>query len=116
MNIVEILFIAWFVFALGLSTYSMIFIIGLFIREGVNTIKEKYKGVYKVRWRKNRNTKPYPEDGETRIITRFLLFPKEINNEYRWLESVKIEQFYRGYDYVRDIGGFWVDKDWVDPH
>jgi hypothetical protein len=29
---------------------------------------------------------------ETRIIEKFLLFPKTINHELRWLEHVKIKQ------------------------
>lgn len=65
-----------------------------------------------MRWKKK--DKKYPEDGATRIITRFLLFPKCIYNQYRWLEIVKIEQSYIGYDYTCDMGGFWVDKSWCD--
>lgn len=110
MNIVEILFIAWFVFALGLSTYSMIFIIGLFIKEAFNTFNEKSKEVYDVRWRKKE--KKDLADGETRIVTRFLLFPKEINNQYRWLEFARIRQSYIEYDFESGCGGFWVDKEW----
>jgi hypothetical protein len=36
----------------------------------------------------------YPEKktGNKRIITKFLLFPKIINDEFRWLESATIEQ------------------------
>lgn len=30
--------------------------------------------------------------GDTRIVTRFLLFPKVIGEELRWLEVVKIKQ------------------------
>lgn len=67
-----------------------------------------------MRWKKKQ--KSYPKDGEIRIVNKFLLFPRVINNEYRWLELVKIEQFYRGYDYVHGTGGFWIDKDWIDPH
>ena len=30
--------------------------------------------------------------GEERVITKFLLFPKKIHNEWRWLEKVFIRQ------------------------
>lgn len=65
-----------------------------------------------MRWKKK--NKRYPQDEETRIITRFLIFPKCIDNQYRWLELVKIEQFYREYDCERDVGGYWVDRCWYD--
>lgn len=63
-----------------------------------------------MRWKKK--IKEYPKDGDVRIIKRFLLFLKMINNQYRWLEFVKIEQYYHGYDYTRNTGGFWIDKEW----
>lgn len=65
-----------------------------------------------MRWKKK--FKEYPKDGDVRIITKFLLFPRYVDGEYRWLEVVKIEQFYHGYDYERDVGGFWVDKCWAE--
>lgn len=67
-----------------------------------------------MRWRKK--YKEYPKEDDKRIITRFLLFPREVNGEYRWLELARIEQFYREYDCERDTGGFWVDKCWVDRY
>jgi len=30
--------------------------------------------------------------GEERIITKFLLFPKKLHNEWRWLEKASIRQ------------------------
>ena len=33
--------------------------------------------------------KPQPEEGDTRIKSKFLLFPKTINNGTRWLERAK---------------------------
>jgi hypothetical protein len=35
-----------------------------------------------MRW----NTTPEPRVGDARVVTRFLLLPKGINNEWRWLE------------------------------
>ena len=35
-----------------------------------------------------------PWYGKKRTINKFLLFPLEINNEWRWLESTKIMQVY----------------------
>ena len=35
-----------------------------------------------------------PKIGEKRIIKRFAFFPIVILDEYRWLETVKIEQYY----------------------
>lgn len=67
-----------------------------------------------MRWKKK--FKKYPNDNDTRVITRFLLFPRYIDGECRWLELSMIEQFYRGYDFEHDTGGFWVDKCWVDRH
>lgn len=114
MNVIEMLFIVWFIFALGLSTYSMIFVVGLFVREAVNSIRKGSTEGYIMRWKKK--SKEYPKDDDTRVITRFLLFPREVDGECRWLELVRIKQFYRGYDYKRNVGGFWVDKCWVDRH
>lgn len=65
-----------------------------------------------MRWKKK--NKRYPQDEETRIITRFLIFPKCIDSQYRWLEIAKIEQFFRGYDCERNVGGYWVDRCWHD--
>lgn len=44
--------------------------------------------------------------GDMRVIKRFLVLPKKINNEIRWLETAYIKQGYSGYE--------WVDCDWVD--
>ena len=44
-----------------------------------------------MRWNVNRNKiKPY----EPYIIEKFALFPICINDEYRWLEQVKIQAHY----------------------
>ena len=58
--------------------------------------------------------------GDTRIKTRFLLFPKCINGIYRWLEIASFEQSYDGCKYDIDfwfidtyLGG-WKNTQWVD--
>ena len=63
-----------------------------------------------MRW----NTTPFPKDGNTRIVTKFLLLPKCIKNEWRWLETATYEEVYRpGAD-----GGVlirhWCSQSWVD--
>jgi hypothetical protein len=52
---------------------------------------------------------PYKLDGDVRIITRFLFFPKRIGAEVRWLEKAKIRQQARrgSYGIVR-----WHDYLW----
>ena len=53
--------------------------------------------------------------GDTRIVTRFLVFPKTINNEIRWLEKARIKQEFRK---VYDDGIYeffdWVNVAFVD--
>ena len=46
------------------------------------------------------------EYGDTRIKTRFLILPKFIRGEWRWLEIASWKQIYS------EIWG-WVDKEWV---
>lgn len=50
--------------------------------------------------------------GDTRTIEKFLLFPRCIGYEWRWLEKAKIlQRFERSYHdkgYWRDIG--WANK------
>ena len=56
---------------------------------------------------------------ETRIVEKFLWFPKCIGTEWRWWERVKIKQMVR----TIDVGGSmqfgrykhkWCDMSWVD--
>jgi hypothetical protein len=48
--------------------------------------------------------------GDTRVVKRFLLFPRHINEEARWLETVLITQV------VRDVpsGGYDNNLEWCD--
>jgi hypothetical protein len=66
-----------------------------------------------MRWK----TKQSPNIGDTRVVKRFLLFPKEIDGEYRWLEVSRIEQRYER-DYISvglGMGSYcrWQDSAWV---
>lgn len=53
-------------------------------------------------------------DGDTRIKTKFLIFPRTLPTkdfkelEMRWLETVQISQVYRQYT-TKDI---WLDQNW----
>lgn len=67
-----------------------------------------------MRWKERK----YPEIGVERMVEKFLWFPACANEEWRWLEKVKIQQ---RYETVRweDIMGVpiawgWVNKAWVD--
>lgn len=64
-----------------------------------------------MRW-KNKEYKP----GDTRIISRLLLFPRRINNETRWLEYAKVNQIY-AYEFQEDLSivYYWQDLNWVNP-
>ena len=61
-------------------------------------------------------TKPQPEIGVTRVKSKFLLFPKMINHEIRWLEyTTWIEEFtiIGNCEISGDIYG-WHPKQWND--
>lgn len=61
-----------------------------------------------MRWK----TKPEPQILDTRIKEHFLFFPKEINNEWRWLEKAKYKQCYGWWNGLCYKG--WIDKEWID--
>ena len=48
--------------------------------------------------------KKEPRIGEKRVVTKFLLWPRTINNETRFLEKACILQ-------IRGLGN-WIDKEW----
>lgn len=59
-----------------------------------------------MRWQK----KERPKHGAKRVVTRFLLFPREIGREVRWMEKARIVQQYNmGYQY-----GAWIDVAWIE--
>lgn len=47
------------------------------------------------------------ETGNTRIVTRFLWLPREINGEVRWMERATWRMEYKNY-----VGG-WEDVEWL---
>lgn len=53
-----------------------------------------------------------PKSRDTRIITKFLLFPRKVGNEIRWLETVKIKQ--RFVVPFEGSSGYWEDLWFVD--
>jgi len=50
--------------------------------------------------------------GGTRVIKRFLFFPRCVDGEWRWLETVKIQQQLCADRYHHGL--FWEDISWVD--
>ena len=50
--------------------------------------------------------KKEPKIGERRVITKFLLWPRTINYETRFLEKASILQVYGL--------SAWIDKEWKD--
>lgn len=48
--------------------------------------------VVNMRWQKKRKKKLRQDAGSERTVTRFLLFPKCIDYEYRWLETATWRQ------------------------
>jgi hypothetical protein len=61
--------------------------------------------------------KPSRKEGTTRIITRFLLFPRQINQQWRWLEIAKIEQTYHNAYFTDNcdlISSWWEDTHWIN--
>ena len=66
-----------------------------------------------MRWesRRNKRNRINKEVG-TRIITKFLLFPKCIKGEVKWWERVRYSQSY--FDGI--LGGLfanWLDEEWL---
>ena len=62
-----------------------------------------------MRWKINKSK---PKEGDTRIIQRWLLFPKCLHNECRWLERAYIvQECKRIYSYEYDYYE-WVDREW----
>lgn len=52
-------------------------------------------------------------EGDIRIIEKFLIFPKCIDEEWRWWERVIYEQKYTNYKF----GSFdytWIDIKWIN--
>jgi hypothetical protein len=65
---------------------------------------------------KYRKREELEKNKATRIISRFLFFPKEIKKETRWLETATFEQLM-----IYSIGGLtepgsyhWQDINWIN--
>lgn len=58
-----------------------------------------------MRWKINGN----PNPGDTRTITKFLIFPTAAGDEMRWLEKATIEQ-----EAVLDFCGCALDPTWTN--
>ena len=52
--------------------------------------------------------------GDSRIIKRFLYFPKQIGQDWRWWETVYIRQIYRARDPFCESQSNWEDQEFVD--
>lgn len=52
-----------------------------------------------------------PVHEDVRIIKRFLLFPRCIKDEIRWLCIARIQQRYEGFNYADDG---WHDEKFID--
>jgi len=52
--------------------------------------------------------------GKTRIKKGFLLFPKNINGEIRWLEFAKWEQKVIEFMCENNVVLGWDNDDWID--
>ena len=57
--------------------------------------------------------KVYPPVGTKRVVRRFLLFPKLIGNERRWLEWAWIEQDFVYYMRHTLRSHYWMDMHFV---
>ena len=61
-----------------------------------------------MRWKKEQE----PIKGESRVVVKFLIFPKCLDNEWRWFEKCYITQkAYPGYE---SGGTYWLDQHWLD--
>lgn len=53
-----------------------------------------------------------PEDGDYRTVTKFLFFPKCINDEVRWLEIATFTQRYCTDRFDVEGGPYWENICW----
>ena len=62
-------------------------------------------------------SKPEPEKGDKKVVTKFLWFPVCINHDCRWLEKATIEYKFAGWDYGNyDCWEWelWIPKKFID--
>lgn len=55
-----------------------------------------------------------PKDGEIRLITKFLWFPKCLDGETRWLETATWEEKYSLSGHFKDDG--WYATRWINEN
>lgn len=53
-----------------------------------------------------------PNNGAKRIKTKFLLFPRIIDKEFRWLEKATYSQLYLKYDSGPFRFSQWINVEW----
>ena len=67
-----------------------------------------------MRWfEKEKKKKPIFSDMETRVVRKFLWFPKKIGKETRWLEFASYEQIYYKSYFDKDHNYHSMDR-WYD--
>jgi hypothetical protein len=69
-----------------------------------------------MRWKTPKKT--LPNYGDKREVTKFLLFPKCMGEEWRWLEKATWTQQYQIFHYEDYRLGRWVDMNseyWINP-
>lgn len=66
-----------------------------------------------MRWKHEVISRKKPCTGDTNRYTKFLLFPKRLEYETRWLEVVTIEQVYVGWHWD-DNGEYHYSDSWKD--
>jgi hypothetical protein len=69
-----------------------------------------------MRW--HENNKPQPNSGDRRTVRRFLIFPKEMGGEWRWLEMASWTQRYEPRFYEDYTHWGWrnkPDEGWQNP-
>lgn len=63
---------------------------------------------------------PSPQQGDERFVYGFLVLPRRINNEVRWLEKATRQQRFEVYEgffdgYINERGWRrWIDIAWID--
>ena len=61
-----------------------------------------------MRWSEKK--KKITRDGDTKTVTRFLIFPKKLNGQWRWLEKARwIKKYVWNGDCYE-----WNDQDWLE--
>lgn len=54
------------------------------------------------------------QEGDERVVTRFLLWPTTINGERRWLETARIRQRLTFWVEICEQHWFWHNVAWED--